>query len=226
MKARIGVAQSSKLRRAYREVMSTRSSVVAAFCAGAALGALVMWATRASSQSAAVASSDEIEQATARNATEVKSLGERVARIETRLDETQRRFEAHSSSSADRREQVQPSSNAGHESAASGSAPSSSQSIAIHDTQWTTVLDGYIAQCLVEHGLTPFVSGVAGPVKEAGDAMRAESSRYGEEMARLNKLASSTPGLSESFDANTARNTKTRKQILDRLSAALDALKK
>jgi hypothetical protein len=205
--------------------MSTRSSV-ALFCAGVAVGALLIWATRAPSQSTAVASSDEIEQATARNATEVKSLGERLARLESRVDETQRRFETDSSSSADRREQVQPTSSAAHESVASGAASSSSPAIAIHDTQWVSVLDSMVAQSLIEHGLTPFEPGVSAPILEAGRALRAEDSRFYAENARLMKLGPSVPGYQESYDANFAQQSRTRKQIRDRLSAALDALKK
>jgi len=184
---RLGVAHIAPL-------MSTRSSVVAAFCAGAAAGALAMWATRASSQSAAVASSDEIEQATARTSTEVNSLGERVARLESRVDESQRRFEAHSSSSADRREPVQPSSSSAREPASSGVVPFSSQAIAIHDTQWVSVLDGSVARCLIEHGLTPFEPGVADPVMIAGDALRAEENRCSDEITRLSRLGASVPG--------------------------------
>jgi hypothetical protein len=149
----------------------------------------------------------------------VKSLRERVSCLESR-------FEADSTPRSDRRERVQSSSAADREHVADTAAPSPPQAIAIHDTQWVSVLDPSVARCLIEHGLTPFVPGVAGPIQEAGDALRAESTRCTDEYLRVNKLDSSTPGWSESSEANAARNNKTRAQILERLSAALDALKK
>jgi len=60
----------------------------------------------------------------------------------------------------------------------------------------------------------------------AGDALRAEENRCNDEMARLYRLGVSVPGYQESSDANMAQHKKARTEILDRLSAALDALKK
>jgi hypothetical protein len=203
---------------------SRRVAVFAALFAGAVIGAVSMWAVHSEPSSVPAAVPEALQQEIARSALDAQSLRERVARLEQRLDETRIQSDRSSSAIPDRREPVQVSKRTSDDRPENGGTPAS-PGIAIHDTQWVSVLDLALASRLIEHGLTPFQPGVNGPLKDAGDALRAEENRWNEEYARLTRLGVMTPGYQESSQAISAQHLKTRKEILARFSAALDALK-
>jgi hypothetical protein len=184
-----------------------------------------MWVLMSPSRPATSAVPEALEQEIARTEADMKSLRERVAAMEQRIDAMPTPSERSPTAASDRLDLASMPHAANRQPAASDVREPVRLGTA-HDTQWVSVLDQAVARCLIEHGLSPFEPGVSRPVLQAGDELRAEETKSTEEYSRLYKLPADSPGYQESLDANLAQHRKARKAIVDRLSAALDDLRK
>jgi hypothetical protein len=108
------------------------------------------------------------------------------------------------------------------------SAPEKRSAVTSVPSDWVSVLDKDISRVLVERGLTPYDSRVGGAVRQAGDALRSAESEFQtafKPRAALYQHQGITNDEWLEFIAPLQQQTQEkRREVIERLSAALDAL--
>jgi hypothetical protein len=91
-----------------------------------------------------------------------------------------------------------------------------------------SVLDHDISRVLVERGLTPYDPRVGGAVREAGDALRSAQRDWQTAIMQKQALYEHQQITNDEWQEYTARllqqSQEKRRGVIERLSAALDAL--